>query len=653
MPTDVEINNLLTLFQSQQFDEAEKLAIALSERFPKHPFAWQMLGVVLKQTGRIRESLVPLEKSVYLAPQDPGAHNNLGVTLQKLGKLKEAEASYIKAIELQSNFVEAYLNLGITLKGLGKLANAETRWREALIFRPDYVEAHYNLGIMFNELGRLQEAEASYNRVIALRPSYAEAHYNLGITLRKLNRLEEAEASYARAINLNSDYAEAHFHLGGILRELGRLEEAVASYTQAIALKSEFAEASNNLGVTLTELERIDDAEASLRQAIALKPDSAEAHYNLGNTLTKLGRLKDAEASYRQAVALKPDYAEAQSNLGNTLRELGRLDEAEASYTQAIELKPGFAEALINLSTLKSYMNNLEAEIISLQSVMQIDADNYGLRAGVNLALCKFLLDDFEGSKKHLLSVATIQNKTSSEFKNGKIYHTYLLKILSWHEGKYFDAFTRKPDKTLYVIGDSHSLVSHQINVKNSTSIMSCKAKLIKGCKQWHLGNPNKNQYKNQFESIFSSILKSSLVLLTFGEIDCRLDSGIIRHKNKFPEKKIEEIIADTIENFLSYVTKNNWDYYHTVFIQGVPCPNIDTRAYLEKDVTQLIEVIRKFNYELENKSRKKGFEFLDVHKLTDRGDGFSNGVWHIDGYHLSPKGMEEVWQRHAPEKPL
>ena len=61
--------------------------------------------------------------------------------------------------------------------------------------------------------------------------------------------------------------------------------------------------------------------------------------------------------------------------------------------------------------------------------------------------------------------------------------------------------------------------------------------------------------------------------------------------------------------------------------------------------------MIRKFNYELKNKSKEKGFEFLDVHKLTDRGDGFSNAVWHIDNFHLSPAGFIEAWRRYVSEQ--
>tara|TARA_B110000483_G_scaffold111297_1_gene135383 strand:- start:5499 stop:7631 length:2133 start_codon:yes stop_codon:yes gene_type:complete len=578
-PSQEQLSILLEHYQSGRFNDAESLALSITQEFPKHQFGWKVLGALLKQTGRLSESLVANQKSIQLASYDP----------------------------------EAFSNLGIVLK----------------------------------ELGRLDEAEASYAQAIALKPNYPEAHFNLGNTLEGLDRLDEAEASYAQAIALKPDYAEAFSNLGNVLKELGRLDEAEASYAQAIALKPNYAVTHNNLGIVLKELGRLDEALISLRCAITLNPNNAEANYNLGNTLKELGKLDEAEASYKQAIILKPNYSMAYLNLGSTLKDLGRLDEAETVLRQAIAIKPNDPSAIHNLSTVQSYMNNLEEEIDSLQNILQIDFDDYGLRAGVNLAICNFLKDDFADSKKFLLDASQIEDKISLKFENEKVYQRYLLNILSWHEEKYFNVSNQKTDRNLYVIGESHSLVSHQLHIQSSGSNVLCRAKLIKGCKQWHLGNSFKNQYKNKFETIFSSLPKFSEVLLTIGEIDCRLDSGIIKHKNKFPEIKLEEIILTTVENYLTYIVKNNSDCQHNIIIQGVPCPNINKENFPEKDVSKLIEVISIFNFELQTKSKEKGFRFLDVHKLTDRGDGFSNDLWHIDRTHLSPDGFLEAWSRY------
>ena len=515
---------------------------------------------------------------------------------------------------------------------------------------PEHQFAWKVLGAVLGATGKKSEALDANQKSVSLSPQDPEAHYNLGVTLQQLSILEEAEASYIQAIALKPDHAKAYCNLGSTLQEMGRLDDAAASYTQAIELKPGYAEAHNNLGGTLKELGKLDEALASLRQAIVLKPGYAKAHNNLGGTLQELGKFGEAEASLRQAIALKPDYAEAHSNLGVTLKELGRLEEAEASLRQAIAFKPDFVEAILNFSITQSYMNNLEAEIISLQNVLRIDSDGYNLRAGVNLAICNFLEGDFTESKKHLLAATKIQEKTLPIFKNEKIYHEYLSRILKWRENEYLGVQKGKNDKNLYVLGESHSLTSHQLCIQNSGINFFCSARLIKGCKQWHLGNAFRNQYKHQFEAIFFALPKHSNVLVAIGEIDCRLDTGIIAHKRKFPEKQINEIISNTVENYLNYIVSNNSDYQHNVIIQGVPCPNTDVRNHSEKDIRQLVDVIKIFNYELKMQSKERGFRFLDTHQITNNGDGMSNGSWHIDYYHLSPEGMQEAWRRYASE---
>ena len=399
------------------------------------------------------------------------------------------------------------------------------------------------------------------------------------------------------------------------------------------------------LAAVLKQNGKINKSLVASQKSVELGPLDVEAHNNLGITLKDLGRLEEAEASYRHAIKLKPDLAQAHNNLGITLKDLGRLEEAEASYRQAIKLKPDYAEAHYNLSNNLSYMNDLEKEINALKSLLKLDVDKFGFKAGVNLAICNFLEGDFVESKKQVLAAKKIQKKTLYKFKTEKIYQRYLLKILEWHEDKYFDVNKEKKNKILYVLGESHSLASHHLRIQHSGIDFLCKAKLIKGCKQWHLGNPSRNQYKNKFESIFCYLPKYSHVLLAIGEIDCRLDSGIIQHKNKHPAKQIKEIIQNTIENYLSYIVDNNSDCQHKIIIQGVPCPTIDRCVnHAEKEVMQLIEVIKIFNFELKIRAEEKRLGFLDVHKLTDRGDGFSNNVWHIDNNHISPEGMIEVW---------
>jgi Flp pilus assembly protein TadD/SAM-dependent methyltransferase len=145
-PSQSQLNNILEQYQNGQYDEAEKLAVLITQQYPEHQFGWKILGAIFGQTGRKTEALNAKHRAVQLAPQDAEAHGNLGNTLRELSRLKEAEASYRQAIALKSGYAEAYNNLGITLKELGRLEAAIDSYKQALKIKPDYAEAYINMG---------------------------------------------------------------------------------------------------------------------------------------------------------------------------------------------------------------------------------------------------------------------------------------------------------------------------------------------------------------------------------------------------------------------------------------------------------------------------------------------------------------------------
>ena len=81
--------------------------------------------------------------------------------------------------------------------------------------------------------------------------------------------------------------------------------------------------------------------------------------------------------------------------------------------------------------------------------------------------------------------------------------------------------------------------------------------------------------------------------MLSIGEIDCRLNSGIIKLKNKFHEKNRTHLISSTIENYLNYINKINSTDEHKIIIQGIPCPNINTKNIPKEKVIELVSLIR------------------------------------------------------------
>ena len=135
-PPQTQLSSLLEHYQNGRFSDAENLSLEIIQDFPKHQFAWKVLGAVLGKTGRKHEAVDAYQTAVALSPQDAGAHNNLGNTLKALSRLDEAEASYNQAIALKPDFAEALNNLGNTLKALSRLDEAEASYNQAIALKP-------------------------------------------------------------------------------------------------------------------------------------------------------------------------------------------------------------------------------------------------------------------------------------------------------------------------------------------------------------------------------------------------------------------------------------------------------------------------------------------------------------------------------------
>lgn len=500
---------------------------------------------------------------------------------------------------------------------------------------------------LFNS-GCFDEAKAAAEALIRKYPNNSFGWKMLGAVHKRLGKYEESIAASEKAAELEPEAEDIRFNLGLTFQAMGNLEKAVENYQQAIRIKNHFFDPHYNLGTVLKNLNRLDEAESSYRRSLQIQPKHVEAHNNLAITLQALGRLDEAEETVRIAIALKPDYAKAYNILGLILLESNRLEEAEGAYRKAIELEESYAEAMLNLSLVLEYDNKLDESAALLEKVVQESDNNYRLKAAVNLALFRFMNDDFRASEDLLKSSAVIQEMKDPEFRNDRIFQRFVLKLMELQGSGFALPSDGLRTNSLFVIGESHALVSHRNSVESKNGTFIGKSFLIKGCKQWDLGSLTQNRYKTKFEKMIGTIPARSTVLLAIGEIDCRLDSGIMRHKRRHPEKELEDIVATTVNGYLEYINKVNAIYQHKITIQGVPCPNVPTSSVEPALIEQLIELIRLFNVQLKAKSNDRGFGFLDVHSLTDRGDGYSNKKWHIDSYHISPEAMRVAWKDYA-----
>jgi FkbM family methyltransferase len=230
IPSDVELQQLTTLFNEKKLKEAEELANKITKEFPNHGFAWKVLGAILQRLGKIDESLEAKRKAAELSPDDAEAHSNLANAYIQKKMYAQAEENCRKALEIDPVLISAYKNLGTLFKKQARFSDAELNYQRILTIKPDDVDVHYELGLLFAQIGRRVEAEISYRNAMRFAPKDYNAPNQLGILLQEQGKHPEAEIAYRQAAENAPNNPNIHANLGNVLLTSGQFSDAKKAY---------------------------------------------------------------------------------------------------------------------------------------------------------------------------------------------------------------------------------------------------------------------------------------------------------------------------------------------------------------------------------------------------------------------------------------
>lgn len=306
--------------------------------------AWNNLGIIQQEAGKLEDSLTSLERVVVLQPDNPEAHNNLGNTLKRLGRLDEARRHYERALELVPAYAEAMSNLANLLNDLGKPDEALAFARRAIDTNPRIGDAYINAAAVEMTRHRYGEALRWIDAMLAFAPLHAGALGVRATALRHLERFDEALADARRAVALAPESGEAHNILGEVLQAMDRPDEALAAYDRAAATIGFAPEkAMINRGVVLMERGEKPAAAAAFEQVIVRYPRSVAAWFNYSDLHRFASgdpgiEAMDALARSPQIQSL-PDRIALQFALGKARLDAGDPERAFAAFDAANRLK--------------------------------------------------------------------------------------------------------------------------------------------------------------------------------------------------------------------------------------------------------------------------------------------------------------------------
>jgi len=89
-PSLEEINKLRVLLNNRQYSYVAEKAKSLIEEYPNSFIIWNVIGVTAYETGKLEDAINAYEKAIHINPNYAYAYNNLGLVLKDQGKLNKS-----------------------------------------------------------------------------------------------------------------------------------------------------------------------------------------------------------------------------------------------------------------------------------------------------------------------------------------------------------------------------------------------------------------------------------------------------------------------------------------------------------------------------------------------------------------------------------
>jgi tetratricopeptide (TPR) repeat protein len=349
-----EINQSLfeLLIQLNRNDEAitfGKERLAVSNNQIEISNLGLRLSELLKQQGKVNESISVLRQMIAKVPGVEIFYTQLGQRLTEQGKETEAISIYQQAIALPKTIPGGFGQFNSIYLALGELLEKQQRIPEALeVYRKSIANSRAELSQFISQPEVLKQLIAQTERMDdsgGFSPIFSYLPI-LGAQI-KVNEILYKQQGWAAVQQEMQPIVQTTPEIAVyVLRSFGNRRSATKQYGDAILAYQQVLQLDKNandrriqgnLFLALTLTDRSQEAKAAYQKALAMIPaaERQESIKNWALALDKAGRKPEAIALYRQFLKSPgKDYLFIFLQLADALAQSGQTIEANQIYQQ-------------------------------------------------------------------------------------------------------------------------------------------------------------------------------------------------------------------------------------------------------------------------------------------------------------------------------
>ena len=180
------------------------LAIRVTEMYPQHTAAWNLLGLCYLELDELQKAEDAFQRQIEVSPQSTFAYNNLGRVYARQRKFDMAIAQFRKQIEINPRDRYAHMNLAGSLHSQQKCDQAIPEYQLAVELTPENAGPHVGLARCYLDQGKQDSGVAEVDKAAALTstgPGWNALAWTMAEHKIQLDRAEQ----YARlAVSMDS-----------------------------------------------------------------------------------------------------------------------------------------------------------------------------------------------------------------------------------------------------------------------------------------------------------------------------------------------------------------------------------------------------------------------------------------------------------------
>lgn len=376
LDAESRIERVLQLAEAQQWTEALgelEAAIAIN---PNDPSWHAQRGQILDQIERYDEAIEAYDQALALAPEQLEIETARAIDLIRIGRYEQAVRVLEEVARARPDYEPAYCHRIAAYTRLGRHDSAEEMFYLAQQIDPDCPNCFHHMAESLACRGLLAKAIYCWHRALEIEPGYPQARERIAEAYRAQKQYDKAREFYLLALRHDPGNTDILAELGDLLIEMDDLPAAAAKFQQVIELAPHCERALVMLGLIASQTGDSDRAVACFEAALKLNDNYPGLRSHLGEAELRRGNHYDALRHLSLALEDDPDDCVGLMAMGNCLFELGRSSEAADYFEHVMDLEPTLAGAHHNLAVCRFLENDFEAGIRHCRDALACDPDN-------------------------------------------------------------------------------------------------------------------------------------------------------------------------------------------------------------------------------------------------------------------------------------